>query len=450
MAVSSKETWIMPGAGYAHQTYELSHADHFPGPIYPQRYFLYKNHAGKPDFLPTDRLVAGLKTVLDHYPMLYGRLALRDDGEYEVRPSTEGVPFIETAAEEDFAAFEPDCPQHCISPNLQAITQPPSEHTPLLGIKLTRFASNSGVAICFSCSHYVADGYACLSFIKNWAAIVRGELKLPFPPADGRQLLRLDPKPSEEEQRQFFRQQQKQHQPDYQPGSNASVNKGVIIRFTTDKLQALKADAMASLSDAEKEAGWFSTMDAICMLVWRATIRARMVAKERPLTCMTAVTMRDKHPDLPKGYFGNGFNQSLLTATAGDIVDRPLGRMAAMHRQGILASRAHTMEQWLMQADMTSKTLLAERAANWLPFADYFITDWSKFGYYTVDFGEGRPAYCRRFFNPHKRVICILDMPPTLDGSPTGFDVCITVDETSYDRFCADNELLAYGTIIGQ
>ncbi|RKP22399.1 transferase [Syncephalis pseudoplumigaleata] len=449
MTVTSKETWIVPGAGYAHQTYKLSYADHFPAPIYPQMFVFYKNHANKPDFLPTDKLLAGLKTVLDHYPMLYGRLALRDDGEYEVRPSTEGIPFIEAAAEEDFAAFEPDCPQHRITPDLRAITQPPSEHTPLLGIKLTRFANNSGAVICFSCSHYVADGYACLSFIKNWTAIVRGESRLPFPPSNDRQLLRLDIKPSEEEQRQFFQQQQKQHQPDYQPGSNASVNKGVIIQFTTDKLHALKADAIASLSDAEKKAGWFSTIDAVIALVWRATVRARALPKDRPLTYREAVNMCSSYPDLPDNYYGNTTNQALITIKAGDIVDSPLGRIAARQRQEILASRAHTMEQWLMQADITSKTSLAERAANWLPFTDYIVTDWSKFGFYAIDFGEGRPAYCRRFFYPRKGVICILGMPPASDGSPRGLDVCITVDETSYDRFCNDNELLAYGTIIG-
>ncbi|RKP22366.1 transferase [Syncephalis pseudoplumigaleata] len=449
MTVSSKKTWIVPGAGYAHQTYELSHADHFPGPIYPQRYFLYKNHAGKPDFLPTDRLVAGLKTVLEHYPILYGRLALRDDGEYEVRPSTEGIPFIEAAAEEDFAAFEPDCPQHRITPDLRAIDQLPSEHMPLLGIKLTRFANNSGAVICVSRHHYIADGHAFALFIKNWAAIVRGESRLPFPPSNDRRLLRLDIKPSEEEQRQFFLQQQKQHQPDYQPGSNASVNKGVIIRFTTDKLQALKADAMASLSDAEKKAGWFSTMDAAIALVWRATVRARAIAKDRLLTHREAINMRSSYPDLPDNYFGNITNQALITIKAGDIVDSPLGRIAARQRQEILASRAHTMEQWLMQADITSKTTQLERIINRTPFVDIFITDWSKFGSYIIDFGEGRPIYYRRWIVAPVRLLYILGMPPASDGSSTGLEFSLGIDETSYDRFCNDNELLAYGRIIG-
>ncbi|RKP22282.1 transferase [Syncephalis pseudoplumigaleata] len=426
MTVTSRETWIVPGAGYAHQTYELSHADHFPAPFYPYKLFFYKNHASKPDFLPTDRLVAGLKTVLEHYPILYGRLALCDDGEYEVRPSTEGIPFIEAAAEEDFAAFEPDCPQHRITPDLRAITQPPSEHTPLLGIKLTRFANNSGAVICVSRSHYVADGYACVSFIRNWAAIVRGESRLPFLPSNDRRLLRLDPKPSEEEQRQFSQQQQKQHQPDYQPGSNASVNKGVI-----------------------KETSWFSTIDALFMLVWRATVRARAIAKEQPLTHTIAVNMRDKYPELPPNYYGNAFDQLFFTMTAGDIVDSPLGKVAAMHRQSLLATKSHTMEQWLMQTIITGMTSLQERTASWLPYSDYIVTDWSKFGFYMVDFGEGRPTYCRRLVNRHRRLGCILDMPPASDGSPAGLEFSLGVDETSYDRFCNDKELLTYGTILG-
>ncbi|RKP25026.1 transferase [Syncephalis pseudoplumigaleata] len=319
---------------------------------------------------------------------------------------------------------------------------------PLLGIKLTRFANNSGVAICVSRHHYLADGHSCMSFIKNWAATVRGELKLPFPMGDDRRLLRLDPKPSEEEQRQSFRQQQKQHQPDFQPGSNATVNKGVIVQFTTDKLQALKADAIASLSDAEKEAGWLSTMDAIIMLVWRATVRARMAAKDRSFTCMTMVNMRDKYPALPVNYYGNASNQALFTMSADELTNSSLGRMAVMHRQEILASRSHTMQQWLMQADITSKTSLPERVVKWTPFVDYLVTDWSKFGFYTVDFGEGRPTYCRRFTTQFRRIGCILDMPPASDGSPTGLELSLGVEETSYERFCNDKELLAYGTIV--
>ncbi|RKP23603.1 hypothetical protein SYNPS1DRAFT_30640 [Syncephalis pseudoplumigaleata] len=159
--------------------------------------------------------------------------------------------------------------------------------------------------------------------------------------------------------------------------------------------------------------------------------------------------MRDKLTNPPMEYFGNVINKVLFTATAGDIVDRPLGRMAAMHRQEILASRAHTMEQWLMQSDITSKTSLAERIVIRLPYVDYSATDWSKFKCYTVDFGEGCPTFLRHSTYVQKHIICILDRPCAPDGSSTGYDVSISVDETSYDRFCNDNELLAYGTIIG-
>ncbi|RKP23164.1 transferase [Syncephalis pseudoplumigaleata] len=449
MTATSKETWIVPGASYVHQIYELSHADHFSGAFYPHKLFFYKNHADKPDFLPTDRLVAGLKTVLDHYPILYGRLALRDDGEYEVRPSTEGIPFIEAATEEDFAAFEPDCPQHRLSPAFEAIDKLPSEHMPVIGIKLTRFASNSGVAICFSYHHYIADGHACVSFIKNWAAIVRGESKLPFPPSNDRRLLRLDPKPSEAEQRQAQLEQQKQHQADFQPGNNSSMNKGVILRFTAYKLQALKADAIASLSDAEKKTSWFSTIDVVIALVWRATAKARALPKEQPLTHASAMDVRGNHPSLPKNYFGNVVNQALCTITAGELTDGALGKAAALHRREVLATRAQGMEQWLMHADITSQVSLAERAMTWMLYVDYAITDWSKLGCYTIDFGEGRPAYFRRCVPACARIGYIFDMPPASDGSPAGLDVCVNVDETSYERFCTDNELLAYGTIIG-
>ncbi|RKP24562.1 transferase [Syncephalis pseudoplumigaleata] len=448
MTVSSNETWIVPGAGCVQQTYQLSHADYFAGATYPCRIFFYKNHASKPDFLPTERLVAGLKTVLEHYPILYGRLALRDDGEYEVRPSTEGIPFIEAAAEEDFAAFEPGCPQHRITPDFQAVDQPYSEDMPLLIARVMRFAHNSGAAICVSYHHYIIDGHACVMLVKNWAAIVRGESRLPFPPGNDRRLLRLDPKPSEEEQQQLFRQLQKQHHADRQPRKDCAY-KWAIVQFTSDRLQALKTDAIASLDDAEQDTRWFSTNDAVAMLVWRATVRARAIAKDQPLTLRAPIDMRSNYPDLPRNYAGNAIHLAVTTFAVGDLVGSPLGRVAAAHRQAIHASRAHTMEQWLMQGNIASRTPMAERLPNWVQFSDTIISDWSKFGHYTIDFGEGRPAYCRLPASRFRRVACILDMPPASDGSPTGLEVCLCMDETAYGRFCHDTELLTYGRVIG-
>ncbi|KAI8052419.1 transferase [Syncephalis plumigaleata] len=438
MITNIKKIWITPGDTYTHETYQLSHADHITGAIYPHRLFFYKNHDRKLDFLPTDKLLNGLKTVLEHYPIMYGRLTLREDGEYEVRPSTEGVRFIEVLSDRDISTYEPNWAQSTIPNDLQAIEEPPSEEQPVLNVKVTRLANNSGVAICVSCHHYIADGFSCVSFIKNWCAIVRGESIIP--PYHDRQFFRLDPKPNEAEQRQFWLEQRTKHQPDYKPETNAPLNKGVIVHFTMAKLKQLKADAMASLTEADKKNGWFSTMDVLIELLWRAT--------DKPITLMSAVNMRGNYPDIPKNYFGNAINQTLATVTVSDLIDRPIGSIAMLQRQQVLDTRSHTMKQWLMQADITSKTTLVERVVNWAPYVDYAITDWSKFGYYTIDFGEGRPIRSARFVYQFKRVICLLDLPPAADGSQTGYDVAIAVEETSYKHFCNDKELLTYGTII--
>ncbi|KAI9598082.1 transferase [Syncephalis fuscata] len=442
MIVSSNEIWLSPNSDHAKQIYRLNHADHFPIPMYPHQFFFYKNHDHASDFMPTDRLIQGLKKTLLNYPILYGHLKLRDDGEFEVQPSTKGVLFTEAFSGDDISIFEPDWPQHTITNDLQAIQGPQSEKQPILGVKVTRYANNSGVAVSVACHHYVADGLASMLFIKDWAAFVRG--KNPPLPTGDRRLLMLDPKPTELQQQEERRKRSAL----CTSISKKSAKEGIIFQFTPENLAALKEDAIESLTAEERNKYWLSTMDAVVALSLRAITRARKISADQPLIEQAAINMRSCFPGIPDNYFGNALYHSKIFITAGEMTRCSLGSLAIKNRQAILVAKSSTKEQWLSEAEITGQATLTERLANWDPYADYAITDWSKFGYYEIDFGYGIPTRCRCFMSSAVALVCILDMPP-FQNSQRGFEVCISIDKNCYERLIHDEELANYSRVIG-
>ncbi|KAI9598127.1 transferase [Syncephalis fuscata] len=275
--------------------------------MYPHQFFFYKNHDHASDFMPTDRLIQGLKKTLLNYPILYGHLKLRDDGEFEVQPSTKGVLFTEAFSGDDISIFEPDWPQHTITNDLQAIQGPQSEKQPILGVKVTRYANNSGVAVSVACHHYVADGLASMLFIKDWAAFVRG--KNPPLPTGDRRLLMLDPKPTELQQQEERRKE----------------------------VHSLKEDAIESLTAEERNKYWLSTMDAVVALSLRAITRARKISADQLLIEQAAINMRSCFPGIPDNYFGNALYHSKIFITAGEMTRCSLGSLAIKNRQAILS-----------------------------------------------------------------------------------------------------------------
>ncbi|KAI9595346.1 transferase [Syncephalis fuscata] len=186
------KTWLALYDERLQQVYQLSHTNYRPPSLYINRLLFYKNHRQKAVFMPIDALIISLRKTINQYPIVCGRLTKREDGEYEVRPSSKGVLISEVDSENDIAKFEPDWPYKDLTNEWRAIVQPSTENMPLLAIKITRFANNSGLVMCVAGHHYIADGSGWSMLLKSWAAFARGET--PPPPSHDRQFLRLTSK----------------------------------------------------------------------------------------------------------------------------------------------------------------------------------------------------------------------------------------------------------------
>ncbi|KAI9595822.1 transferase [Syncephalis fuscata] len=435
------KVWLTPNGDKVQTTYQLSHADYITAPVYPQRFFFYKNHQKKANFMTSEILITGLRQTLEQYPIVAGRLIRRNDGEYEVKASDKGVPFTETYSDSDISEFEPNWPYRILSPEWQAITQPASEDLPLFAVRITRFANNSGLVMCTACNHSIADGTGWSMMLKTWTALVKGDTFTL--PVHNRQLLRFP--------LTFDLFSNEKRTTDDTPSAAAtslSLKQCIILQFSPDKLEQLKSDAIATLDNTDQKTGWISTFDAIMALLWRTSVRARQVPQDKPIKLLTAINMRPSLPDVPDNYFGNAFNTSIFSMVAGDVMNGSLGSVAMANRQSVNKSKAATVQEWLARASVDRNKSLAEAASGWLRDNDTNSTNWSKCGYYAVDFGDGPPICLRRSMYSGMRNITLFDTPPFPETGKRGIEVCINIEEDFYKRYITDRDLLTYARVL--
>ncbi|KAI8048814.1 transferase [Syncephalis plumigaleata] len=410
------ETWIKPIA-----------------PTYPQHLYFYKNHERSPDFMPSQKLIDGLRRTLELYPIVYGRLAFHN-GQYEIRHSDKGVPLIEAQSSDDISKFEPYYPYKSLDPSWRAITQLASEDLPLLAVRITRFANQSGLVICFTGNHMISDGTGWAMLLKTWMMFVRGQT--PLPPIHNRELLSSPPG----------------YRVPINDGStvngNAIKRTPVIFRFRPEKLALLKSNAMTSLGTTNDKENWVSTNDAVQMLIWRACVRAEGASPDKMLEGGITINLRSFIPELSSNYFGNAFVISKVQVRANDLLAMSIGEAAIMNRRSLNSTKARPRERLLEEASIKNGKSLEASVLSWLNDIDFATTDWSKFGYYSIDFGYGNPVCCRRFMYSTMRAATILDTTIFPESGKRGLDVFVSVDDSFMDRFITDVELCSYAQLL--
>ncbi|KAI8049589.1 transferase [Syncephalis plumigaleata] len=442
MTIDYTEVWITPEDDTSNQqTYQLSHTDYLVPPSCPQRFLFYKNHNNVTDFMPTDVLIKALRNTLKHYPMLYGRLVFSENGEYEVQPSSRGIRFIEAFSKDDISIYEPHWPQDSFPPEWQAIADYPSDEPPLFAVKLTRFANNSGLVLTVGCDHYMADEEGFVLLLKTWAALVRGET--PPLPSHDRHLLRLSSMPKGPSEKHLPAIVEQLHY-----GNRLEDGRVLTLYFSPEKLAHLKKTAIELIDPSERATEWFSTLDVILMLVWRATIKARQLPETHLLIKGATVNMRSCLPDLPENYFGNTVAFSRFPMTVKDVLSQDIGKLSALHRKSINAVKSEEKSVWIDKAEIDKEKPLLERLVNWLSHLDLLSSDWSKFDCSSIDFGAGRPVRYRCYIYP-LRVLALIHSVPSSDNDKPGLEVCLTIEKQHYDRFVNDKELMVYVTFLG-
>ncbi|KAI8057980.1 hypothetical protein BDF22DRAFT_663169 [Syncephalis plumigaleata] len=206
---------------------------------------------------------------------------------------------------------------------------------------------------------------------------------------------------------------------------------------------------MKALTDEERTTKWVSTIDVILMLLWRVSVRIRDLPKDKLIGVFSPLNMRFFWRDFPNNYFGNVFHATSLILPAGRVIEGSLGDLAISYRQSVNASKQDSKECVLGLSDNDTSTSLVNKDANWLSYIDFSSTDWTKLGYYDMDFGYGAPIRYRRYMYPIMPSATIYDTPVDPVTLKRNIEVCIPVDKRHYDRFINDEELTTYARLIG-
>ncbi|KAI8049868.1 transferase [Syncephalis plumigaleata] len=380
----------------AQSKYQPNDADHIPGPPHAQRIYIYKNHDNVADFMPTERLVDGLRNALEQYPIVAAKLVILENGDIEVHSPDKGILYKESHSGRDISEFNPKWPQNEVQREWEAVPESQAaKDAPLTDfnrfadipcmIHVTRFANNSGVVVCLSGHHIVGDGYSWTMFLRAWAAFTRGET--PPPPLHDRDILRL-PK----EQRHLVNLPQAETFKRFMEVFKIIQRRDIMVHISSEKLVQLKQDAIASLSDEERSTDWFSTMDVLVMMLWRSLARARQWPDDEMITEVSAVNMRYRLRDLPKNYFGNAIEAPNVDISMGELCRQSLGTLAIRHRHRYDGREYEHPHEWIIHAN-TGEIMSSLNRNGFMKYGlDISCTDWTKFDYYAqMDFGYGGP-----------------------------------------------------------
>ncbi|KAL5228224.1 hypothetical protein ABZP36_016489 [Zizania latifolia] len=188
----------------------------------------------------------------------------------------------------------------------------------------------------------------------------------------------------------------------------------VSFTFTAAHVLRLKTRCSPSLR--------CTAFEALAAHVWRAWVRSLDPPLALRVKLLFSVNVRRRlKPELPKGYYGNGFVLGCAEATAGQLVASASSgvRLVQEAKECIDDDYVRSMVD-LLEERRGAKPDLA---------ATLVISAWTRLGLEDIDFGKGRAAH----MGPLTSEIYCVFLPVV--GDPDGVTVLVSVPQAAADRF---------------
>ncbi|KAJ4701993.1 omega-hydroxypalmitate O-feruloyl transferase-like [Melia azedarach] len=274
-----------------------------------------------------------------------------------------------------------------------------------------------GMILCTAINHCLCDGIGTSQFLHAWAHMTaKPNLDLPILPFHTRHVLKPRNPPqvtfahhgytkiTQKEIAQVEINQYLQSQP-LVPAS---------LTFTASHVLRLKRNCVPSLK--------CTTFEALASHTWRSWVRSLDLSPSLNVKLLFSVNVRKKlNPELPQGYYGNGFVLGCAETGANDLVNSNLYhtiKLVQHAKSSLTDDYVRSMVDLL--EDKNYKTDLS---------ASLVISQWSKLGLEDLDFGEGKPLH----MGPVTSDIYCLFLP--VIGDSNSMRVLVSMPENVVERF---------------
>ncbi|XP_059636858.1 alcohol acyltransferase 9 [Cornus florida] len=371
--------------------------------------------------ISSDALKCSLSKVLvDYYP-LAGRLRTspENDQKLEVDCNGEGAVFAEAFM--DFTADE--FLELSRKPNRswrKLLYRPIEAHSfldiPPLVVQITNLRCG-GMILCTAINHCLCDGIGTSQFLHAWAHLTtKPTADLQVTPFHDRHVLKLPNPP------QIIFPHPEFYKTTPTDGLRLDLNEFLqsqtlvpaSLTFTHSNILHLKRQCVPSLK--------CTTFDVLASHTWRSWVKSLDLSPSLNVKLLFSVNVRQRlEPQIPQGYYGNGFVLGCAEATVNEVVTANLhkGVKLVQHAKSSLSDDYVKSIVDLLE-DKTVKPDLS---------ASLVISQWSKLGLEDLDFGEGKPLH----MGPLTSDIYCLFLP--VIGDIDAVRVLVSVPESMVNKF---------------
>nr|WOE90133.1 alcohol acyltransferase 5 [Phytolacca icosandra] len=369
-----------------------------------------------------ERLKLSLSRVLSQYYPLAGRLRATSDDHNKLELDCNGEGALFSQAFIDFSANEflliSGKPNRSWRKLLYKVPALSFLDVPPLLIQVTNLRCG-GMILCTAINHCLCDGIGTSQFLNAWAYITsKPNSDLPITPFHDRHVL----KPRCPPQVTFTHPVFTNPTPESGENDHFALNKylqsqplvATSITFNPSQILDLKRQMVPSLK--------CTTFEALASHTWRAWVRSLNLSHVLDVKLLFSVNIRKRlKPEMPQGYYGNGFVLGCAEARVKDLVTNNLchGVKLVQHAKSCLnddyiRSMIDQLEDKKVKTDL-SATLV--------------ISQWSKFGLEDLDFGSGKALH----MGPVTSDIYCLFLPIAKD--PDSVRVLVSLPQNIAERF---------------
>ncbi|XP_010254732.1 PREDICTED: omega-hydroxypalmitate O-feruloyl transferase-like [Nelumbo nucifera] len=368
----------------------------------------------------SESLKSSLSRVLvDYYP-LAGRLRLSSENQdkLEIDCNGEGALFAEAFM--DFTVEEfleaSRRPNRSWRKLLYRVDAQSFLDIPPLVIQVTSFRCG-GMILCTGINHCLCDGIGTSQFLHAWAHLTtKPNSDLPVSPFHGRYLLkpRIPPKMTFTHP-EFTNSATRERDVDLMQILQSQPLVPTSFTFTPSHILHLKRLCIPSLK--------CTSFEALASHTWRSWVKSLNPPSSLNIKLLFSMNVRKtlNNPQLPQGYYGNGFVLACAETTVKELLGANLHHGVKLVQQ---AKAALTDEYVRSMID-----LLEERRLKPDLSASLVISPWSRLGLEDLDFGEGKPLH----MGPLASEIYCLFLPVV--GDINSVRVLVSVPESIVDKF---------------